>query len=88
MELLLNKGARVEYSDPHIPCLPLMRHYPTLRMASQELSPEYLGKVDAVVVVTDHSAFDWDFVLKHAALVVDTRNATRGAIGAARVVRA
>src|SRR5262245_39163798 len=88
MEMLLKKGARVEYNDPHIPTLPPMRHYPTLRMASRELTPEYLARCDAVVVVTDHAAFDWDFVLKHAALVVDTRNATHGAIGAARVVRA
>jgi len=88
MEMLLKKGARVEYNDPHIPTLPPMRHYPTLRMASQELTPEYLDRCDAVVVVTDHSAYDWDFILKHAALVIDTRNATRGAIGAAQVVRA
>ncbi len=88
MELLLKKGAKVEYNDPHIPKLPPMRHYPTLRMASQELTPEYLAKCDAVLVVTDHSAYDWDFVLKHAALVVDTRNATKGAIGGAQVIKA
>jgi UDP-N-acetyl-D-glucosamine dehydrogenase len=89
MELLLKKGARVEYNDPHIPTLPPMRHYPTLRMASQELTPEYLAKCDAVVVVTDHAAYDWDFVLKHAPLVVDTRNATKGSVaGAAQVVKA
>jgi len=56
MELLLKKGARVEYNDPHIPKLPPMRHYPTLRMASQGLTPESLATWDAVVVVTDHSA--------------------------------
>jgi UDP-N-acetyl-D-glucosamine dehydrogenase len=88
MDLLLKKGARVEYNDPHIPALPPMRHYPTLRMASRELTPEYLGRCDAVVVVTDHSAYDWDFVLKHAPLVIDTRNATKGAIGPGRVVKA
>jgi UDP-N-acetyl-D-glucosamine dehydrogenase len=89
MELLLKKGARVEYNDPHIPQLPPMRHYPTLRMASRELSPEYLASCDAIVVVTDHSAYDWDFIVKHAALVVDTRNATKDCIGSgSRVVKA
>jgi UDP-N-acetyl-D-glucosamine dehydrogenase len=88
MELLLKKGAKVEYNDPHIPKLPPMRHYPTLRMTSQELTPEYLAKCDAVVVVTDHAAYDWDFVLKHAPLVIDTRNATKGAIGGGQVIKA
>jgi UDP-N-acetyl-D-glucosamine dehydrogenase len=89
MELLLKKGARVQYNDPHIPRLPPMRHYPTLRMDSQELTPEYLARCDAVVVVTDHSAYDWDFILRHAALVVDTRNATKECLGSGtRVVKA
>jgi UDP-N-acetyl-D-glucosamine dehydrogenase len=88
MELLLKKGARVEYNDPHIPKLPTMRHYPRLKMVSQDLSPEYLARCDAVVVVTDHSAYDWDFVLKHATVVIDTRNATKAAVGAAQVIKA
>ena len=43
MSLLLQKGADVHYNDPFIPVLPAMRHYPHLRMASQELTAEYLG---------------------------------------------
>jgi UDP-N-acetyl-D-glucosamine dehydrogenase len=89
MELLLKKGAVVNYNDPHIPALPAMRHYPKLRMASQELTPEYLRSQDCVVVVTDHSAYDWPRIVEHAPLVVDTRNATRGvAAGRDKVVRA
>ncbi|HJZ91832.1 MAG TPA: nucleotide sugar dehydrogenase, partial [Gemmataceae bacterium] len=88
LDLFLKKGAEVAYNDPHIPKLPQMRHYPHLRLASQALSPEYLASRDAVVVVTDHSAYDWDFVLAHAPLVIDTRNATRGVTGPARVVKA
>jgi UDP-N-acetyl-D-glucosamine dehydrogenase len=88
LELLLKKGSRVEYNDPHIPKLPAMRHYPRLRMSSRELTPEYLASRDAVVVVTDHTAYDWDFIVKHAPLVIDTRNATRGAVGGGRVVKA
>jgi UDP-N-acetyl-D-glucosamine dehydrogenase len=77
MELLLHKGARVTYNDPHIPELPRMRHYPDLHMASQALTPEYLHAQDCVLVVTDHSAYDWPWIVEHCRLVVDTRNATR-----------
>jgi UDP-N-acetyl-D-glucosamine dehydrogenase len=66
-----------------------MRHYPGLRMASQELTAECLKSQDCVVVVTDHSAYDWDWVVEHSPLVIDTRGATRGVPGAKeRVVRA
>jgi UDP-N-acetyl-D-glucosamine dehydrogenase len=77
MELLLKKGAHVSYNDPHIPALPPMRRYPGLAMASQPLTPEYLAAQDAVLIATDHSAYDWPLVVEHARLVIDTRNATR-----------
>jgi UDP-N-acetyl-D-glucosamine dehydrogenase len=77
MDLLLNKGAMVSYNDPHIPVLPSMRHYPHLRMASTPLTADYLRAQDCVVIVTDHSAYDWAWVVEHSSLVVDTRNATR-----------
>ncbi|WP_152053738.1 nucleotide sugar dehydrogenase [Tautonia marina] len=78
MELLLARGADVSYHDPHIPVLPSMRKYPNLRMESQPLTPEYLASRDCVLIVTDHSAFDWPWIVAHAPLVIDTRNATRG----------
>jgi UDP-N-acetyl-D-glucosamine dehydrogenase len=78
MDLLLKKGAVVSYNDPHIPTLPAMRHYPGLSMASQALTPEYLAAQDCVVIVTNHSAYDWQHVLAHAPVVIDTRGATRG----------
>ncbi len=78
MELLLHKGAEVDYNDPHIPTLPPMRHYPDLRMSSRELTEDYLASRDCVLVVTDHSAYDWAWICHHASLIVDTRNATRG----------
>ncbi|HEY8503513.1 MAG TPA: nucleotide sugar dehydrogenase [Gemmataceae bacterium] len=77
MDLLLRKGAEVSYNDPHIPALPRMRHYPHLRMESRPLTPEYLAAQDCVLIATDHSAYDWDFIVTHAPLVIDTRNATR-----------
>jgi UDP-N-acetyl-D-glucosamine dehydrogenase len=81
MDLLLKKGAVVSYNDPHIPVLPPMRHYPHLKMASKELTADYLRSQDCLIIVTDHSAYDWPWVLQHSSLVVDTRNATRKARG-------
>jgi UDP-N-acetyl-D-glucosamine dehydrogenase len=47
-------------------------------MKSQELTADYLTKHDCVLIATDHTADDWDFIIVcHARLVVDTRNATR-----------
>ena len=77
MELLLKKGAVVSYNDPHIPRLPRMRHYPDLQMDSQPLTPAYLQAQDCVLIATDHSAYDWAWIVEHSQLVVDTRNATR-----------
>jgi UDP-N-acetyl-D-glucosamine dehydrogenase len=77
MDLLMQKGAQVTYNDPHIPKLPSMRHYPGLRMESTVLTAAILASQDVVLVVTDHSAYDWDFVVQHAPLVIDTRNACR-----------
>jgi UDP-N-acetyl-D-glucosamine dehydrogenase len=89
MELLLQKGAEVEYNDPHIPTLPAMRRHPGLRMSSRELTEEFLATRDCVLIVTDHSAYDWSWIARHAPLIVDTRNATRGvAEPAAAIVRA
>lgn len=77
MDLLLKKGAVVSYNDPHIPRLPSTRHYPHLRMESKALTPELLADQDCVLIATDHSAYDWPWIVEHATLVVDTRNATR-----------
>ena len=76
MELLQQRGAFLSYSDPHIPVLPSMRHYDVPRLASETLSEEFLAKQDCAVIVTDHSSFDYEMIVQHAPLVVDTRNAT------------
>jgi UDP-N-acetyl-D-glucosamine dehydrogenase len=89
LELLLHKGAQVSYNDPHIPRLPRMRHYGHLDLASQPLTADYLRSQDCVLIVTDHSAYDWNFVVQHAPLLVDTRNATKNVKGGReRIVRA
>jgi UDP-N-acetyl-D-glucosamine dehydrogenase len=80
LELLQKRGADLSYNDPHVPTLPPMRHYPDLRMDSRELTPEFLRGQDCVVVVTDHSAYDLQFIAEHARLIVDTRNATKSVL--------
>jgi UDP-N-acetyl-D-glucosamine dehydrogenase len=78
MELLLAGGAKVYYNDPLIPVLPKMRHYRHLpAMSSTPLTPEFLAGLDCVLISTDHSAYDYDFIVRNAPLVIDTRNATK-----------
>jgi len=77
MEMLLARGGVVTYNDPHIPKLPEMRHHDVPDMSSTELTPKFLASQDCVVIATDHSAYDYEFVVKHAPLVLDTRNATK-----------
>ncbi len=89
MELLQQRGAVLSYNDPHIPVLPSMRHYDVPRLASEPLTAEYLARQDCMLVATDHSAYEWDFIAKHARLIVDTRNATHGATeGTAKIHKA
>lgn len=75
MEILIDKGAEVDYNDPFIPELPSMRMY-DVKGKSVELTEENLAKYDCVLVSTDHSVYEFDFIVKHAKLVIDTRNAT------------
>jgi UDP-N-acetyl-D-glucosamine dehydrogenase len=90
MELLTDKGAEVSYHDPHISKLPTLRHHPELTgRASRPLSREYLAEQDCVLVATDHSAFDWPWIVDQSKLVIDTRNATKGVTANRdRIVRA
>ncbi|MCI0380093.1 MAG: nucleotide sugar dehydrogenase [Gemmataceae bacterium] len=80
MRLLRTEGAEVTYNDPHIPRLPPMQRYPDLAMESQELTRSYLAGQDCVLIVTDHDLYDWNWIVENAALVVDTRNATRDVV--------
>jgi UDP-N-acetyl-D-glucosamine dehydrogenase len=74
LRLLLDSGSIVDYSDPHVPALPKTRRG-AFELKSVPLTAETLPSYDAVVLLTDHRAFDKPFILKHAALVVDTRGA-------------
>ncbi len=89
MDQLLKKGAVVTYNDPHIPELPRMRHWPHLSMTSSPLTAEYLAAQDAVLIATDHTAFDYNFIVANSRLVIDTRNATKVVtVGREKIVRA
>lgn len=77
MELLSERGAELSYCDPHIPTLPKMRHFDVPALSHCEPTPEYLASLDCVLIATDHTVFQWDEILNHARLVVDTRNATK-----------
>jgi UDP-N-acetyl-D-glucosamine dehydrogenase len=78
LELLLEQGARVAYHDPHIAQAPAMRSWPNLpALASVDLTAEVLAGHDAVLIATDHAAVDYELVLAHAKLVIDTRGVFR-----------
>lgn len=76
-ELLIHRGAILTYSDPHIPKMKASRSHSLPAMQSVELTPEFLESQDCVLIATDHDAFDYELVVRHAKLIVDTRNATQ-----------
>lgn len=72
MEMLQKKGAVIAYSDMWVPVFPTMReHY--FDLASVELTPDSIASFDLVLVATNHDAFDYEMIRKHAKLIVDTR---------------
>ena len=75
IELLQKDGAVVSYHDPYFPFIGKGRKY-DLQMKRTELKD--LGEYDCVLIVTDHSDYDYKQIVQEAQLVVDTRNATRG----------
>ncbi|HYW79329.1 MAG TPA: nucleotide sugar dehydrogenase, partial [Thermoguttaceae bacterium] len=66
MEMLLARGAELTYNDPHVPKLHRMRRYDLSHMESVELTPEFLASQDCILIATDHSAYDYDFIVRHA----------------------
>jgi UDP-N-acetyl-D-glucosamine dehydrogenase len=77
IELLMERGAHVDYNDPYIAQTKKMRKY-DFKMKSVPLVEKTLKSYDCVVIATDHSIYDYEFILKHSSLVVDTRNAANG----------
>jgi UDP-N-acetyl-D-glucosamine dehydrogenase len=77
MQLLLQRGAQIEYNDPYFPQMHKMRHYDFENMKSVPISKDALAKYDAAIIATDHSSYDYHAIVDGSKLVVDTRNATR-----------
>jgi UDP-N-acetyl-D-glucosamine dehydrogenase len=75
IELLQKQGAEVSYNDPYLPFVGRGRKY-DLQMKSVSL--DNLGQYDCVLIVTDHSDYDFKRIVRESQLVVDTRNATKG----------
>jgi UDP-N-acetyl-D-glucosamine dehydrogenase len=74
MRLLDEKGAILSYNDPYVPTLRLNAE----TLTSVDLSPAALSNQDCVVILTDHSNYDFRNIVKSAKLVIDTRNVTKG----------
>ena len=72
MELLRDRGADVQYSDPFFAAFPRMRRH-TFELSSTGLSAEGLASFDAVILATDHDAFDYDLIEANSRLLIDTR---------------
>jgi len=76
IELLLDKEAIVDYNDPYIPSLPKTRKY-KFNMKSIELTEKSIKNYDCLIIVTNHSSYDYKWILRNANLIVDTRNTTK-----------
>jgi len=77
IHLLRERKAIVDFHDPHIPVVPTTRDHPEFSgMKSIKLSAKTIASYDCVLISTDHDAVDYEELVRHSALVIDTRNAT------------
>lgn len=83
MNLLVKRGAKVSYNDPYIPKIDEPGH----KMKSVRLTPSVLSSADCVLIVTNHTCYDFKKICDGARLVFDTRNATRGIQSRTRIVK-
>jgi len=87
IELYQSKGAIVDYNDPYVPVLPKMRHH-SLSMKSTPLDEHTVPSYDAVVILTDHSKYDYKWLYSKANMIIDTRNAMQTSLDDEKVVKA
>lgn len=88
IEILKEKGARVDYNDPYIPKTHKQREH-NLQMKSKPLSAAMIKSYDVVLIATDHSDYDYKWIVKNSKLVIDTRNATANVkSGRSKIVKA
>jgi UDP-N-acetyl-D-glucosamine dehydrogenase len=83
LKLLLADGSKVEYHDPYVPVVSEDGHC----FESVPLTEERLASADAVVILTDHTSFDFGWIFEHSRILVDTRNATARVRRASRAQR-
>jgi UDP-N-acetyl-D-glucosamine dehydrogenase len=72
MDMLLGKGAEVDYSDPYVPVFPRLRKF-AFNLESRDLTPDAIQSYDCLLLTTDHDEFDYGMIAEHARLLVDTR---------------
>jgi len=77
ISILQKKGAKVEYNDPYVPKSTGLRGYSGLSLKSVPLTVERLQQADAVIIATNHTSYDYGWIVKNAKLVVDSRNAVK-----------
>lgn len=88
IELLKARGAKVDYNDPYLPETHKMREY-DLKMKSVALTAAKIKSYDCVLISTNHSDYDYKWIVKNAKLVVDTRNACAAVkTGRSKIVKA
>lgn len=88
IELLFEKGAKVDYNDPYVPHSIKQRKH-NLQMKSKKLTAKMLSGYDVVLISTDHSNYDYQWIVDNSKLVVDSRNATANVIkGREKIVKA
>ena len=76
MDRLIGLNAEVSFSDPHLPSFPAMRNY-EIEMKSTGITAENLEEFDAVIIATNHDAFDYELIRHHADLIIDARGVYR-----------
>jgi UDP-N-acetyl-D-glucosamine dehydrogenase len=77
IDILLKRKAVVDYHDPYVP---EFHEHDTGIMKSVDIAPEQLANYDLVIICTHHKDIDWEALVEHSALVVDTRNATKAVV--------
>ena len=77
ISLLQDRGAIVAFNDPYASQSYGYRDYPGLKLKSIPLSEKKLKEFDAVIIATDHSCYDFNWIARHSSLVIDTRNAIK-----------
>jgi UDP-N-acetyl-D-glucosamine dehydrogenase len=90
IELIESRGAHVDYYDPFIPTIPPTREHAALTgRKSVKLDVKTVESYDAILIATDHDDVDYGLMVKHAKLIVDTRNSiTKAGFSGSHVVKA